>query len=289
MEKLQIIFSFINDGSKSVTLKLTSFYSIIRKCKNFFYLQLDQNSDQKASTKIEKLFQFFILKYQFFGLWPASENQSKYHKVMIISAILLLSILPTILMLFRFTQKSTIEEFMMNLLFAGAFVGQFIVNFRIRFNRQKMVNFVKNFLETVIEQQLAVPYIFLACDKAQKLVNFMTALILITINVQMIVMPLAFGILPIPIFQSSWTVSGIGFGFLWLYELLFYNFAFLTLYNILFSFVIVMLMTAYAEYLSSELQELSSGSGWMNGYKELINCIQIHIHLKKQVDFFLNF
>ncbi|KAG5669026.1 hypothetical protein PVAND_016928 [Polypedilum vanderplanki] len=234
--------------------------------------------------KIEKLFQNFIVTFQKLGLFP-TENKLKPHiKIILLCVFVMCEILPLILMPLKLIQEPTSDQIIHTLMLTGGFFWQLLFNLNFVITRSKLMKFTQEYLKIVCENQLAIPFVYEACVKAKRVLKIMCILSFISVNFQVFLLPLAFGILPIPMYQPSWTTSGFGFVLLWFYQLLLFNYAAKSAMTLVLSYVFVILVTVYAKFLSSELQNLSSSSNWMNEYKNLIKCIRIHLQIKKMMN-----
>lgn len=231
-------------------------------------------------TKIESFYNFFIHKFTLFRRWKKESELSTREKVAMISSLVFCEIVPVILIPLNFLRVETTEVLVITLMYSVGYFLNLLFTIMFRLYRPELRKFLRKFATTMYgEDQLAIPYIYEACIKAQRVTKIMTVLYLVAVNIPMIAIPYFWGVLPIPMFLPSWTTSGAGFWIAWIYQVIIFNFGIKTFYNIMFAYTLWFLIIGYAKFLADNLGELSSGRGWMDGRGDLIKCIRRYLRL----------
>jgi hypothetical protein len=232
-------------------------------------------------AQVEDLFRFYTEKFQFFSAWSKPLELSLPRRLFKIGSFVFLKVVPASLMTIKLFEVEKIEDFVHSLMYTVAYNWQVLFGLAFEWQRPKLKRFMRQFLETINEQPLAIPYVYEACEKATEVSKWMYALFFVGSNVPTVLFPALAGTLPIPMYLPSWASSGVGFAVALVYQLLVQNFSVVTYLGVMLAFVLWMLIVGYARFVSASIRELSPGSVWYDGHKELVMCVRMHQRLQK--------
>jgi hypothetical protein len=182
-------------------------------------------------TKVQELFQLFINKFQFFLSWSRPTELTARQKRIKIALFVLLEVMPWILICLKLKEVQNTQEFVHTLLYIVGYGWQILFTVMLEVKRPKIKKFMRKFLKTVFEEdEMTIPYVYVASDRAGRVMKKMTILCVIAINTPLVLYPALFGTLPIPMYlPASIATNNVDFWTFWTYQARITNETFLKL------------------------------------------------------------
>jgi hypothetical protein len=221
--------------------------------------------------------------FQFFINWSKPTELTARRKRIKIALFMLLEVMPWILVCLKLIEVQNTEEFVHTLLYIVAYGFQILLTVTLDVMQPAIKQLMREFLRTVFEEdEMAIPFVYVASDRARRVMKYMTVLFVIAINTPLVFFPALFGTLPIPMYlPASIATNNVDFWTFWTYQLIVQNYTLKSYYGVMLAFVQWTLIIGYAKFVSASIRELLSSSFWMNDREELIKCYQSHQRLKK--------
>jgi hypothetical protein len=182
-------------------------------------------------TKVQDVFQLFTSKFQFFQSWSGPTELTARQKRIKIQLFVLLEVMPWILICLKLKEVQNTEEFVHTQMYIVAYGWQILFTVMLEVKRPKIKKFMREFLKTVFEEdEMAIPYVYVACDRARRVMKKMTVLIVIGLNTPLVLYPALLGTLPIPMYMpASIATNNVDFWTFWTYQARITNETFLKL------------------------------------------------------------
>jgi hypothetical protein len=229
-------------------------------------------------SNVQDLFERFTKVFNFFGLWP-KPPLSKTRKHITIASFVIFEVLSLVLIVLSFLQVVTIDDFVLSCLYTVAYSWAIAIEATVLINHERLKQLLTKLIKIFAQDDEALPFIHRAFIRAKFLGQLVIVMTFIVTNIAMILIPMLFNVLPIPMWRPSNVSNDTSFYAYWVYQITCHNFIIQAGVILVFFFTLIILMHGYAEFLAFKLRYLMAGEGF-DGIGELKRCIEVHQKLK---------
>lgn len=196
-------------------------------------------------------------------------------------AYLILEILCFFLIAGSFAEVQNFDDIVVSFMYTVGYLWMISCDINFVRKQPKIEIFVEKLCELFYENDEALPFIDSACIKCIKIVKFMAYLEVVSLNFGIILIPLLFRTLLLPMWKFSDVSGNTGVTLCLLLQALSIDFVIFHISAvIIFWYCLMILINGYAQFLSFKLRTLVSGGGY-DGIKDLKECIEIHLKLRR--------
>jgi len=231
-------------------------------------------------SKTAELFSYFIKVFHFFGLW-STPVLGKWHFRILLVAYSVLEIICFLLIAGSFFDVESFEEFVVSLMYTAGYCWMISCDVNFLNKQPEIEKFMEKLCEVFYENQESLLFVDLACINARKIMKFMAYLETFALNFGIILIPLIYGVLLLPMWKLSDIGGSVEFAMCSLLQILSINFVIIHISAVIILwYCFIILINGYAQFLSFKLRILIATKD-IDGRQDMIECIGIHLKLKR--------